>query len=95
MAGSLGVSSLVCLLNNGDDGSAETSQSLLGPVLAVPFAARGKRRLDRALADAGRTAAGHRPRGRSAGAPIEGAEVDVWHASPVGFYENQDPTRPT
>lgn len=23
--------------------------------------------------------------------PIEGAEVDVWHASPVGFYENQDP----
>src|SRR5579863_7466816 len=31
MAGSLGVSSLVCLLNNGDGGNAETSQSLLGP----------------------------------------------------------------
>src|SRR5437764_8979064 len=31
MAGSLGVSSLVCLLNNGDDGRTETSQSLLGP----------------------------------------------------------------
>ena len=31
MAGSLGVSSLVCLLNNGDNGNAETSQSLLGP----------------------------------------------------------------
>ena len=31
MAGSLGVSSLVCLLNNGDDGATETSQSLLGP----------------------------------------------------------------
>ena len=31
MAGSLGVSSLVCLLNNGDDGNSETSQSLLGP----------------------------------------------------------------
>src|SRR3954451_7943281 len=31
MAGSLGVSSLVCLLNNGDHGNAETSQSLLGP----------------------------------------------------------------
>ena len=31
MAGSLGVSSLVCLLNNGDDGNTETSQSLLGP----------------------------------------------------------------
>lgn len=24
------------------------------------------------------------------GRPIEGAMVDVWHASPVGFYENQD-----
>ena len=23
--------------------------------------------------------------------PVPGAEVDVWHASPVGFYENQDP----
>src|SRR5256885_15397068 len=31
MAGSLGVSSLVCLLNNGDNGQTETSQSLLGP----------------------------------------------------------------
>ncbi len=26
-----------------------------------------------------------------AGRPIVGAEVDVWHASPVGLYENQDP----
>src|SRR6202022_5102228 len=31
MAGSLGVSSLVCLINNGDNGNTETSQSLLGP----------------------------------------------------------------
>src|SRR5688572_3262634 len=31
MAGSLGVSSLVCLLNNGERGNTETSQSLLGP----------------------------------------------------------------
>ncbi|HXW41464.1 MAG TPA: catechol 1,2-dioxygenase, partial [Xanthobacteraceae bacterium] len=23
--------------------------------------------------------------------PIEGAEVDVWHSSTEGFYENQDP----
>jgi catechol 1,2-dioxygenase len=27
------------------------------------------------------------------GRPIEGAEVDVWHASPVGFYESQDRTQ--
>jgi catechol 1,2-dioxygenase len=25
-----------------------------------------------------------------AGKPIEGAEADVWHSSPEGFYENQD-----
>ena len=31
MAGYLGVSSLVCLMNNGDNGTTETSQSLLGP----------------------------------------------------------------
>jgi catechol 1,2-dioxygenase len=24
------------------------------------------------------------------GVPIEGAEVDVWHSSPEGLYENQD-----
>jgi catechol 1,2-dioxygenase len=24
------------------------------------------------------------------GKPVEGAEVDIWHASPEGLYENQD-----
>jgi protocatechuate 3,4-dioxygenase beta subunit len=27
------------------------------------------------------------------GKPVEGAEVDVWHASIIGLYENQDPTQ--
>ena len=27
----------------------------------------------------------------TAGNPVAGAEIDVWHASPVGLYENQDP----
>ena len=27
----------------------------------------------------------------TAGNPVDGAEIDVWHASPVGLYENQDP----
>lgn len=31
VAGSLGVSSLVCLLNNGDQGRGETTASLMGP----------------------------------------------------------------
>src|SRR5580658_8747678 len=44
MAGSLGVSSLVCLLNNGDHGQTETSQSLLGPFwrLHSPRVANGE-----------------------------------------------------
>ncbi|MEU3985674.1 hypothetical protein AB0F77_37370 [Streptomyces sp. NPDC026672] len=25
------------------------------------------------------------------GTPVAGAEVDIWHSSPVGLYENQDP----
>ena len=27
------------------------------------------------------------------GKPIEGAEVDIWHSSTEGFYENQDPVQ--
>lgn len=91
MAGSLGLSSLVCLLNNGDGGNTETSQSLLGPFwrLNSPRVANGGSivRSDtpgEPLFVTGRVIDG-------AGRPIAGAEVDVWHASPVGLYENQDP----
>ena len=91
MSGSLGVSSLVCLLNNGDGGNTETSQSLLGPFwrLNSPRVANGGTivRSDTAgnpLFVNARVVDG-------SGRPIEGAEVDVWHASPVGLYENQDP----
>jgi len=31
MAGALGFSTLICLLNNGDNGQTETAQNLLGP----------------------------------------------------------------
>jgi catechol 1,2-dioxygenase len=43
IAGSLGVSALVCLLDNGDNGTTETSQSLLGPFwhLNAPRVANG------------------------------------------------------
>lgn len=91
MAGSLGVSSLVCMLNNGDNGNTETSQSLLGPFwrLNSPQVENGGSivRSDTpgpALFVSGRVV-------DRAGNPIAGAEVDIWHASPVGFYENQDP----
>ncbi|ACL62712.1 dioxygenase [Methylobacterium nodulans] len=91
MAGSLGVSSLVCLLNNGDHGNTETSQSLLGPFwrLNAPRVENGGTIVrsdtpgDPLFVNA-RVIDGQ-------GRPIAGAEVDVWHASPVGLYENQDP----
>ncbi|MBR0859126.1 dioxygenase [Bradyrhizobium liaoningense] len=91
MAGSLGVSSLVCLLNNGDSGNTETAQSMLGPFwrLNSPRVANG-----------GSIVRSDTPgnplfvKGRVVdrdGRAIKGAEVDVWHSSPVGLYENQDP----
>jgi catechol 1,2-dioxygenase len=91
MAGSLGVSALVCLLNNGDQGNTETSQSLLGPFwrMKSPRVVNGGSivRSDTpgpSLFVCARVQDG-------AGGPIAGAEVDIWHASPVGLYENQDP----
>jgi catechol 1,2-dioxygenase len=91
MAGSLGVSSLVCLLNNGDHGRTETSQSLLGPFwrMESPRVENGGSILRSdtpgdPLVVRGRVVDRH-------GAPIIGAEVDIWHASPIGLYENQDP----
>lgn len=91
MAGSLGVSSLVCLLNNGDGGATETSQNLLGPFWRMHS--------PRVENDGSiiRSATPGEPLLVTftivdrAGAPIAGAEVDVWHSSPVGLYENQDP----
>ncbi len=91
MAGSLGVSSLVCLLNNGNNGNSETSQSLLGPFwrLNSPRVANGGTiiRSDTPGEPLLVTGLVVDPQGD----PVVGAEVDVWHASPAGFYENQDP----
>jgi catechol 1,2-dioxygenase len=91
MAGSLGVSSLVCLLNNGDHGNTETSQSLLGPFwrLNSPRTENGGT-IVRSDTPGSTLFVSARVEDR-AGRPIEGAEVDIWHASPVGLYENQDP----
>src|SRR5665811_2060332 len=91
MAGSLGVSSLVCLLNNGDQGNTETAQSLLGPFwrLHSPRVENGG-----SIVRSDTPGAPLFVNARvvdNAGNPIAGAEVDVWHASPAGLYENQDP----
>ena len=91
MAGSLGVSSLVCLLNNGDQGNSETDQSLLGPFwrLNSPRLENGGSIVRSDTPGAPLFVSG-RVVDRE-GRPVAGAEVDVWHASPVGLYENQDP----
>jgi catechol 1,2-dioxygenase len=91
MAGSLGVSSLVCLLNNGDDGATETSQSLLGPFWRMhsPRVENGGT-IVRSETPGPAMLVELRVQDR-AGRPIAGAEVDIWHPSPVGLYENQDP----
>ncbi|WP_018237595.1 intradiol ring-cleavage dioxygenase [Ensifer sp. BR816] len=91
MAGSLGVSSLVCLLNNGDKGQTETSQSLLGPFwrLNSPRVENGGSIIRSETP--GTPLFVHAKVVDRDGRPIAGAEVDVWHASPVGLYENQDP----
>ncbi|MCK1408992.1 dioxygenase [Bradyrhizobium sp. 76] len=91
MAGSLGVSPLVCLLNNGDEGNTETDQSLLGPFwrLNSPRVENGG-----SIVRSETTGEPLFVNGRVVdrdGRPVAGAEVDVWHASPVGLYENQDP----
>jgi catechol 1,2-dioxygenase len=93
MAGSLGVSPLVCLLNNGNHGQTETQANMLGPFWRddqppcasgdslVRSPTPGPELLVRvSLEDAG-------------GKPLAGAEIDVWHSSPEGLYENQDATQ--
>jgi catechol 1,2-dioxygenase len=86
-AGALGVSALVCRLNN--DGAITANQ--LGPFWrpGSPKMASGESIVrsptpgDPVLVRAEVK--------DTEGRPIEGAEVDVWHASTEGFYENQDP----
>ncbi len=90
-AGSLGVSALVCLLNNAGAGQPETTANLMGP-----FWRSGSP----ATASGGSIVRSPTPGDPifvtldvvdTEGSPLAGAEVDVWHASPEGFYENQDP----
>jgi hydroxyquinol 1,2-dioxygenase len=94
-AGSLGISALVCLLNNaGEDGAAATTANLMGP-----FWRQGAPLLpDGASIVHGPTPGApvevHLQLQDARGHPVAGAEVQVWQASPEGYYENQDPLQP-
>ena len=90
LAGALGVSNLVCLLNNGARGTRQTHANTLGPFWrgGAPFVENG-----------GSIVRSPTPgpalffRGwvrDQQGQPVAGAEIDVWQSSPTGLYENQD-----
>ncbi len=93
LAGSLGVSSLVCLLNNGNHGQTETTANLLGPFW----------RANSPPTENGQSLVRSPTEGEpifveatvidATGHAVEGAKVDVWHCSHDGYYENQDPTQ--
>jgi len=93
MSGSLGFSQLVCLLNNGESGALDTDANLLGPFWRMhsPKTPNGGS-IVRSPTPGPALFVNATFRDR-AGRPIEGAEVDVWHSSPEGFYENQDPVQ--
>jgi protocatechuate 3,4-dioxygenase beta subunit len=86
----IGLSTLVCLLNNGDAGNTETAAALLGPFWRAnsPRTSNGGSIL-RSPTPGPSLFADCLVRDGS-GRPIEGVEVDVWQSSPVGMYENQD-----
>jgi hydroxyquinol 1,2-dioxygenase len=91
MSGSLGFSTLICLLNNGNNGQTETAANLLGPFWRMhsPPTENGGS-IVRSPTPGPPLFVTARVRD-AAGRPIAGAEVDVWHSSPEGFYEQQDP----
>ena len=93
MAGSLGVSALVCLLNNGNNGQTETQASMMGPFWRddQPTSASGDT-LVRSPTP-GPELVVHASLSDAEGRPVAGAEVDIWHSSPEGLYENQDPAQ--
>jgi catechol 1,2-dioxygenase len=93
MSGSLGFSTLICLLNNGNNGQTETTANLLGPFWRMnsPHTENGDS-IVRSPTPGPALFVNAWIKDQSS-RPIEGAVIDVWHSSPEGFYENQDPVQ--
>jgi len=93
LAGSLGFSTLVCLLNNGNKGQTETTANLLGPFWRMQSPpTRNGDSIVRSPTPGPALFVNAWVR-EPTGEPVVDAEVDVWHSSPEGFYENQDPVQ--
>lgn len=89
----LGLSTLAVMLNNAQ-GRGETDAALLGPFWRAqsPPCKPGE-----SIARDARSGLALEVHGEVVdidGEPVAGALVDVWQASPVGLYENQDPEQP-
>jgi catechol 1,2-dioxygenase len=86
----VGLSTLVCLLNNGDAGNTETAAALLGPFWRMNSpATKNGESIVRSPTPGPALFADCLVR-NGAGEPLAGVKVDVWQASPAGMYENQD-----
>ena len=92
LAGTLGLSSLVCLLNNGLD-RGETTANLLGPFWRdhAPVTENGGS-IVRSPTIGSPLFVTARVKDNE-GNPVADAEVDVWNTSAEGLYENQDPSQ--
>jgi hydroxyquinol 1,2-dioxygenase len=93
MAGSLGFSTLICLINNGNEGQTETSQNLLGPFWRMHSPATENGGSIVRSPTPGPVLFVNAAFKDGKGNPVAGAEVDVWQSSPEGYYENQDPVQ--
>ena len=93
IAGALGVSNLVCLMNNGRKGTRPTQANNLGPFFreGAPHYENGASLLRSPTPGPKLSFKGYVK--DLDGKPVAGAVVDVWHSSPVGLYENQDPAQ--
>lgn len=89
----LGISTLVALRNNPEQ-EGQTAAALLGPFWRAnsPVCANGES-IARCDMPGPTMRVSGQVRGTD-GRPIAGATVDVWQASPVGMYENQDAHQP-
>ena len=92
LAGTLGLSSLVCLLNNGLD-RGETTANLRGPFWRdhAPVTENGGS-IVRSPTIGSPLFVTARVKDNE-GNPVADAEVDVWNTSAEGLYENQDPSQ--